>query len=207
MSSWRETAPARFTISCRRGCRARGRPGFGRAPDRPGAYAGSLPWDLRFGRGCRVPVVLTRRGRAGHRGDPYLAVASGVPGVPGRSCDWFLRPGARLGRVDTAWMPRSCCCYCMREASTPFDLVTSGARVMDACYRGRAAGTRPGIALRWPRRGAAFLTSFLRVCRSSTGLGRCMMRDRSNRDVAYRIEVSRYRLRRVVRGFEGSWWH
>jgi hypothetical protein len=25
--------------------------------------------------------------------------------------------------VDTAWMPRSCCCYCMREASTPFDLV------------------------------------------------------------------------------------
>jgi 3-oxoacyl-[acyl-carrier protein] reductase len=54
---------------------------------------------------------------------------------------------------------------------------------------------------------AVSFTSRRRACRSSTGLGQCMLPDRSSRAVAYQTEVSRYRLRRAVRGSEGSWWH
>jgi hypothetical protein len=52
-------------------------------------------------------------------------------------------------------------------------------KIILPCAVGYGMGPRP-------------LISLLRACRSSTGLGRCMLRDRSSKGVAYQTGVSRY---------------
>jgi hypothetical protein len=81
------------------------------------------------------PVVPWRPPRPSHGARPGRHITAvpavgrvaswlhGAPGFPGCSRDPCSLAAALVRLSDTAWMPRSCRCYSMNEASTPYDLV------------------------------------------------------------------------------------